>query len=148
MNPLISPDDKVGFTGTREGLTTEQEVTVTNLLVVKAKELHHGDCVGADAEAHAIALQQGIAITIHPPDKPGARSFCFGTNFDKYLPEKPFLDRNHDIVDATDVLIACPKQAEEISRSGTWATVRYARKKGKQIIIVYPSGRKFVEWAK
>jgi hypothetical protein len=47
--------------------------------------------------------------------------------------------RNHRIVDMTRVLVACP-DGEERQHSGTWATVRYARKRGKWIIIVYPDG--------
>jgi outer membrane protein insertion porin family len=49
------------------------------------------------------------------------------------------LDRNRAIVDSCDVLIACPKGPEE-QRSGTWATVRYARKQKKRIVIIWPDG--------
>lgn len=52
----------------------------------------------------------------------------------------PPLERNHRIVDACDVLIACPKDAQEQLRSGTWATVRYARKQGKRVIVITPDG--------
>ena len=55
-------------------------------------------------------------------------------------PAKDYLVRNHDIVDVCDVLVATPGQKEEQIRSGTWATIRYARKIRKQIIIVYPDG--------
>jgi predicted Rossmann fold nucleotide-binding protein DprA/Smf involved in DNA uptake len=44
------------------------------------------------------------------------------------------LERNHLIVAACDVLNAAPLQDEEILRSGTWATIRYARKAGKTVI--------------
>jgi len=53
---------------------------------------------------------------------------------------KPYLERNHNIVDESELLIACPKSKEEELRSGTWATVRYARKKGVRIILIYPDG--------
>jgi hypothetical protein len=40
----------VGVTGTREGITVWQEAVVTRLLQeMPYLELHHGDCVGADA---------------------------------------------------------------------------------------------------
>lgn len=140
VSNLIEAGMRVGFTGSREGLTTEQEVAVTNLLVIRAKEFHHGDCIGADTEAHVIAYKQGIKIVIHPPRNPKGRSFCVGNEYRK---EKPYLDRNHDIVDDTDILIACPATAKEILRSGTWATIRYAEKQKKTIIFIYPSGRIF-----
>ena len=53
---------------------------------------------------------------------------------------KGYLDRNHDIVDAADVLIAAPSGTTEKRRSGTWATVRYARKLGRTICVVLPDG--------
>lgn len=52
--------------------------------------------------------------------------------------------RNHDIVDATEWLIATPKKFEEI-RSGTWATVRYAKKVKKPVTIIWPDGS-IEEW--
>ena len=52
---------------------------------------------------------------------------------------KPYLERNKDIVDETGLLIATPK-GEEIVRSGTWSTIRYARKNHKKIIIIMPNG--------
>jgi hypothetical protein len=135
---------KVGFTGNRDGMTEEQVITVKHLLSIRPVELHHGDCVGCDADAHAIAIDLGIPVVGHPPDLPGLRMFL---HYAEEREEKPYLERNHDIVNETDILIACPKQAEEVMRSGTWATVRYARKVGKAILIVYPSGKMFFEKA-
>ncbi len=140
MSNLINSDMRVGFTGTHKGMTTEQEVTVTNLLALRPAEFHHGDCVGCDTEAHALAFRAGIRIIGHPPEQSKSRSFC---TFDEIRKEKPYLERNHDIVDETDILIACPEGTKEIMRSGTWATVRYAEKVGKTILLIYPSGRIF-----
>ena len=148
MNVIIESNRKIGFTGTREGLTDEQHQVLLNLIIASdPTEVHHGDCVGADAYCHTIAVNQKIPVILHPPDLPGLRMFCT-QSASEIREEKPYLDRNHDIVDETDILIACPKGGQETIRSGTWATVRYARKQGKQVIIIYPSGRKFVEWAK
>ena len=44
------------------------------------------------------------------------------------------------LVDACEVLLATPKGPEKL-RSGTWATVRYARKVGKRIVIIEPDGK-------
>lgn len=89
---------------------------------LEASEFHHGDCVGADAEAHAIAVDLGIPVVIHPPLDPKARAGCQS----QYIRERhPYVERNHHIVQETDYLIAAPK-GPEVTRSGTWATVRYA----------------------
>ncbi len=58
----------------------------------------------------------------------------------RVLESKPYLERNRDIVDASEVLIACPSTREEVMRSGTWATVRYARKKGMKITLIFRDG--------
>ena len=58
----------IGFTGTRYGMTVAQRRTLRSLLANGAgREFHHGDCVGADAEAHDIAVALGIEPVIHPP---------------------------------------------------------------------------------
>ena len=54
------------------------------------------------------------------------------------LPEKEYIERNHDVVDTCDLLIAMPNTELEVVRSGTWATIRYARKLKKVIVILEP----------
>jgi len=108
--------------------------------------LHHGDCFGADCEAHGIALEIGgcVGIEIHPPENEYKRAWCsLVENQNKVIGShnpKPYLKRNHDIVEATTVLIAAPKEKKEVLRSGTWATVRYARKAHRKIQLLYPDG--------
>ena len=47
---------RVGFTGTREGLTSAQRDALREVLRALAPSvLAHGDCVGSDAAAHAVA---------------------------------------------------------------------------------------------
>ena len=60
----------------------------------------------------------------------------------KYKIEKPkdYLVRNKDIVDQSKILIACPETAYEKSRSGTWSTINYAKRKKRKILIIFPSG--------
>ena len=127
---------KMGFTGTRKGMTNAQKLQVTEWLLGQA-ELHHGDCIGADEQAHRIAYRN-LIITIHPPSDEKQRAFCTGA--DIVREPAPYLARNHSIVDETDILVAAPDSPEKL-RSGTWATIRYARKMGKPLFIVMPDGK-------
>jgi hypothetical protein len=132
----------IGFTGTQTGMTDAQRATLHRLLSDRARtgpaELHHGDCVGADAEAHLIATRLQIPVVLHPPTDPSRRAFCAPVQ--RSFPPRPYLERNHGIVEATTVLVATPSTATERRRSGTWATVRYARKRGHSVIVVNPDG--------
>lgn len=48
---------------------------------------------------------------------------------DMLIKEKSYLNRNKDIIDQSDFLIACPQDKEqEVLRSGTWSTIRNAKK--------------------
>lgn len=129
----------LGFTGTQEGMTRKQRHAVLELIrAIEPDEAHHGDCIGADKDFHH--LMEGfedVKIYVHPPLCDDKRAFCEGI----ILPAKDYLVRNQDIVRASTVLIATPKEYEEQVRSGTWATARYAWKANKPIHIVLPDGR-------
>lgn len=137
----------IGFTGSRHGMTIAQARTVSDLVglftdVDGATQARHGVCKGADIEFHFIAKQHGLRVIGHPGvSVSGDRAMRGDAKCDETMPEKGFIDRNHDIVDASDVLIATPKSRVEEIRSGTWATVRYARKVGKRVAIVWPDGK-------
>ena len=128
---------RVGFTGTRNGMTIPQKVQVDILLSQYALHFHHGDCIGADHTAHYLAVARKIPITIHPPINNKFRAFCYSDDIRK---EKDYLDRDRDIVDESDLMIATPKGFHEELRSGTWHTIRYSKKKNKPLIIVWPDG--------
>jgi hypothetical protein len=129
---------KLGFTGTRNAITLPQSAQLpTTFRYLKPTEFHHGDCIGADNAAHTLAVWLDIhPIHIHPPSNPIFRAFCHG---DVMHPEFDYLIRNHMIVDQTEHLLAVPNGPEE-QRSGTWATVRYARKIGRPVTIIMPNG--------
>jgi hypothetical protein len=137
---------KVGFTGTQLGMTNKQKTRFEEWIgISNITEFHHGDCIGADEEAHEIvnSSTRDITIIIHPPKDMSKRAFCGkGDEGGSILfkPEKPYLDRNHDIVRASTVLIACPKKIYEETRSGTWATIRHAKKCGVMVLIIWPDG--------
>jgi len=121
---------KIGFTGTREGMSQHQkEQFVLKMLELSPSEFHHGDCRGADAEAHDIVREffPDVRIVIHPPEKTYMRAYKKG---DFYHPTKPYIVRDKDIVNDTEHLIGSPLDVEVI-RSGTWTTIRYARKIGR-----------------
>ena len=133
---------KIGFTGTRKGLTQEQKLKLIYLQNKRSPiEFHHGDCIGADYDSDLIIRKINktkLNIIIHPPNISTKRKYCSS----QFIREpKPYLERNKDIVNETDLLIACPKSDKEELRSGTWATIRYARKVGKKIIIILPNGK-------
>ena len=135
----------IGFTGTQKGMTPEQYDYVELLLERKMDEIecvHHGDCIGADSDFDYCSSRVMLKIVIHPPINPSKRAFCWKRRYEKHdwVEPKEYLERNHDIVDACDMLMATPGEFEEILRSGTWATIRYARKKGKKIFIIFPDG--------
>jgi hypothetical protein len=137
---------KIGFTGTRTGMNSKQRADVSALLKgLVPFEAHHGCCVGADADFHRLVVDLGCDVVGHPPTNTSSmmsdRLIYEGARANQYreLPAKPYLDRNHDIVDACDLLIATPATRVEKLRSGTWATIRYARRCGKKLAIIFPS---------
>lgn len=126
---------KIGITGTQDGLTSFQQDKFRQILTVFEKQIeqiHHGDCVGADSIAHDISINEfSLKIVIHPPNNPTKRAYK--KDFFQINKEKDYLERNKEIVKQTDFLIAFPKNIEgELLRSGTWSTVRYARKQNKK----------------
>jgi hypothetical protein len=128
----------LGFTGTRSELTPFQVRKMRQIISHPAvTEFHHGDCVGADQLAHRFALEAGKKIVIHPPIKKKYRAWCLGIDVE-WWPEKDYLARDRDIVKCCEVLLAVPKGPEVKRGSGTWYTIRYARKRKKRIRRLMP----------
>lgn len=122
-----------GFSRTRNGLNENQKNQIIKLLEENnIKEVRHGDCIGADTYFHNLCQNKNINIIIHPPHVSIMRSFCQSPYI---LKPKPYLDRNKDIVDNCDILIACPENDIEVMRSGTWSTIRYAKKMNKPVLL-------------
>lgn len=123
----------VSFTGTRKGMSQSQERQLHYLLSILAAAVsydqtlgslsfRHGGAKGADLQADAIA-EQWIPrkyIRAFPPP-PG---------------ESPLIRDKRDIAMPCHLLIAAPHTDTEELRSGTWATVRYARAAGKPVIML------------
>ncbi len=129
---------KVGVTGSRVGMSGKQTLSVRAVLrLMHPDSLHHGDCVGADDEI-ATFVEDWCWTTAYPADV-GPDKRAFHPSDFKHEP-KPPLVRNHDIVDAVDVLIVLPKERIEHVRSGTWATYRYAKRANVPRLVIYPEG--------
>ncbi len=137
---------KIGFTGTRRGMTDSQKTALRALLKSFQKEsmafeCHHGDCVGADDEFANMAAEVYRCLTrivCHPPANDIHRA-C-NPRFNEMRPRKKYHDRNRDIVDETQVLIACPAEMTPQPRGGTWWTNNYAGQKGKPTYLILPDG--------
>lgn len=146
MNSLaIKSVECIGFTGTRHGMSEIQRSILRQFLrEMKPNLLRHGDCIGADAQAHEIADSLGMNIIIHPPVDEAHRAFCRtpegGGSLTLEVPKRHFA-RNRDIVNNCDVLIACPIDNERQHFGGTWYTYDYALKQKRPLICIYPNGR-------
>jgi hypothetical protein len=119
---------KIGFTGTREGMSQQQkEEFVLKLFELQPTEFHHGDCEGADAEAHDIVREffPNAKIHVHPPIYTNRQACKDG---DVHYDPDHYIPRDQKIVEMTEYLIGAPIRDEEERRSGTWTTIRYARK--------------------
>lgn len=140
---------RVGFTGTRDGMTDAQKDTLSAWLARhRLSEFHHGNAVGADEDAVRELLTaaqdfehlRAVAIHAHPCGVPGQGSAAaFILSHVKHKVAEPLV-RNRAIVAACDVLLAAPKSPHEERRSGTWAAIREARRRGKRVLILNPDG--------
>ncbi len=150
---MIKSIKSIGTTGSRSGMSNNQKtslVSILNQLISfnnKIIEIHHGDCVGSDSQFHNICVDiiPNISIIIHQPEKDILRA-----NMHLLKPRNgeivslknklSYLNRNKKIVDNSDILIAFPSSINEVMYSGTWSTIRYAKKMNKKIIIIFPDG--------
>lgn len=138
----------LGFTGTRKGLTPAQHATLPGVLATLPERVLHGGAEGSDEQFHNYLVSlykvgHGCMIEIllgkaHryafwvSPNRP-----CVAFSVHRMSPP---LERNRIIAARCDHLLACPAEAMEQLRSGTWATVRYARAAGKPITIIASDG--------
>jgi hypothetical protein len=137
----------IGFSGTRQGMSPRQLSAVYDLIcerlsagvAIGAWYLHHGECMGADAQAHAIGRELGMRLIGHPPTDDRWQALDLTAFFKRRSPAD-YLVRNRHIVDEAGELIAAPL-ANEAQSPGTWSTVRYARRSRRRVTIIWPDGR-------
>jgi hypothetical protein len=126
----------VGFTGTQIGMSPfqmEKFLTVFSFLLPTV--LHHGMCIGSDEEVEEMVHRcfPHVIVYGHPPiNKSKMSTKCRPHHI---LQAREYLARNKKIVDRSEALIAAPKGPEEL-RSGTWATIRYAKKQGISVSVL------------
>jgi len=135
MNDTGSPKE-IGFTGTRHGMTQSQLDTTRRLFEENPEwvTVHHGGRVGADAQMHEIALDQGREAVVHH----STRRFAANVGEPTVPPVSP-AEARRSIVDSSAVLIATPAWPGSVQKALS-STVRYARSRGVPVILVWPNG--------
>jgi hypothetical protein len=132
----------LGFTGTRHGMTERQRAAVSGYLdKYRPVAVHSGDCKGADSEFLDAAL---LCNGNSPPRTHGhpcnIAKWRAGRKYDHLYPVKSPMERNRDIVNACDELLAAPRTMERTPHSGTWQTIAMAREIKKTVIVAWPDG--------
>lgn len=132
-----------GFVGSKTGMTSQQRFALEGLLKKMAydiEEFHHGDSLGSDEQAHYIASSLGFKIVIHPPNNPIKRAFCKSKIILKEFEPR---ERIKHLVDSVDILIATLSKISLMypNTSDTVFAINYAKKKSKQVYLIYPNGK-------
>lgn len=140
----------IGFTGTRDGLTTAQAHKLDYFLqnFGGTYVARHGGCIGADKEFHDLALgdEKCYHIIVHPSKDPSLQAnYYVRPNRDHVRPPLDYLIRNKNIVYTSNLMVACPKEDKPVIRSGTWATIRLCRDEGTRLYTIYPNGAMIYE---
>ena len=144
----------ISFTGSRHGCTAPQFAALTrHLEAVRENQISqtmtaiHGGCIGADRQFHDICRERlwgtAVRIVIHPASNV-PKELTDWSDADELLPARSTREQNEAIVRAArGLLLACPAGVENDPgqlRSGTWQTVRMARRLGVGLVVVMPDG--------
>lgn len=126
----------VGFTGSRDikNISQERLGELKDFIYDNIESITyvvHGGAIGMDSYFHDICIDI-LPVFVRPAYK----QCRLRGIYEQAKPKKP-LNRNRDIVNECDLLIAVPTDPDnEELKSGTWATVRYARNNKKQIKFI------------
>jgi hypothetical protein len=153
VEPAIA---SIGITGSRTMPTPAQKYvmsTLVNALCLPGSELHHGCCIGTDETAHFIAARIPRVRICGHPGYGRNQSSPYRMNSGREIfavmhAALPYAQRNRAIVEACITLLAFPLYPEDDSRSlhsGTWQTVRIARRLRKPVIRIPPDGQSIHE---
>lgn len=131
----------LAFTGSKDRVTQKQAARLRLELAAAVDEgflwMHNGDCVEADFIAATLWKKLKRKVMLHPPLRDKYRAFF---QADITCEPKEYLARDQDMVLCSERLYACPQTFDEQRRSGTWTTIRYARKLRMKIVIIFPDG--------
>lgn len=127
----------VAFSGSRHGMTRPQHIALSTILRMwGAAVLVHGDCIGADYEADAMAIRLGISRIIYPSNIEPMRAHCELRGAAVGSAPAPPLDRNRIIPRWSDVMVATPRSDSR----GTWYTCRFAAAMRKPVVVIGEDG--------
>lgn len=142
----------IAVTATRQGLTLQQKHTLEKLLDILPRaetltqfQVYHGAALGGDQQVaeifHRRRAELGVSrIVAFPSDIPTQVSIRSLMLSDEKKEPAPPLARNATMVRDAWLVLAFPARATEEVRSGTWATIRNARRWGLYHMIVWPNG--------
>jgi hypothetical protein len=143
---------KIGFTGTRGGMTVDQTTKFVRFIRQYIGEFHNGYAEGSDEDAlRTVDHMGGFTLHIHPPkNKKYIAHYQPRHSEVVWYEEDEYGERDRQIVVASDVMVATPSGKVEIKRgSGTWLTVRIARVELKPLLIIFDDGTtKYERWPK
>ncbi len=138
-----------GYTGTRTLDAPGRERRIEKALQQEcwsARRVITGGCEGVDAFVgrwYAEFMPDTPQLVLVPSDTSHVDPWWLehadlwaGNLIEVYYDVGPYMKRNDLIVAESDTLTAFPAQPDERLRSGTWATVRRARKSGVPVDVV------------
>ena len=114
---------KYGIIGSRMRLDRQSVTDFVNCLPENSVVVS-GGCIGIDTWAADAAMERGLAVVVHLPDKSGCTQ--------RWQFTKAFHARNELIAQDCDVLVAFVSSDR---KGGTEDTIRRAKKHGKEIWI-------------
>ncbi len=144
---------RYGFSGSRT-ITEAQERIIADVLesLLPGCEYTTGGCIGVDSfigRAMWLKYPDATHRIVVPFDRSRVEPWWMhrairdagpasGVLLEEMPPGTTYRDRNQRIVDHADVLVAFPAHAEDdpkSKRSGTWQTIRMARRAGLEVKV-------------
>lgn len=128
----------IGVTASREGLTDPQKNWIEDFLEGNlAYVLHHGMCKGGDIELAVLFRKYNTYIIAHPGHIRHMRAASPAN--DLILPWSHTLVRNRIIVNHSELILGFPK-VPYATDSGTWHTIKFAKKQKTPLFVIGPDG--------
>jgi predicted Rossmann fold nucleotide-binding protein DprA/Smf involved in DNA uptake len=149
----VTATRRYGFSGSRTITDTDQR-TIDDVLgsLLPGSEYTTGGCIGVDTIVGRrmwLAHQKATHRVVVPADRSRVSPWWMhraireagpgsGVLVEEMPPNTTYKDRNQRIVDHSNVLVAFPAHSEDdprSKRSGTWQTIRMARRAGLEVLV-------------